>query len=40
MNCSTCGTRRVNLVTNLVTSHEQGKDREVLRTNGTYLVHP
>ena len=28
--------RRVTLVTNPVTSHECGKDREVLTTNGTY----
>ena len=34
--CSTCGTRRVNLVTNLVISREWGKDREVLTTSGTY----
>jgi hypothetical protein len=30
--CSTSGTRRVNLVTNPVISHEWGKDREVLTT--------
>ena len=29
--CSTSDTRCVNLVTNPVISHEQGKDREVLR---------
>ena len=34
--CSTSGTRRVNLVTNMVISHERGKDREVLTTSGTY----
>jgi hypothetical protein len=34
--CSTRNTRRVNLVTNLVISHEQGNDREVFTTNGTY----
>jgi hypothetical protein len=34
--CSTSGTRRVNLVTNPVISHEWGKDREVLTTSGTY----
>jgi len=34
--CSTSDTRRVNLVTNLVISHERGKDREVLTTSGTY----
>jgi len=28
------GTRRVNLVTYPVTSHEGGKDREVFTTNG------
>jgi hypothetical protein len=33
--CSTCGTSRVNLVTNPVISHEWGKDREVF-TSGTY----
>ena len=33
--CSTSGTRRVNLVTNLVISHELGKDQEtfILLTN-------
>ena len=35
--CSTSGTRRVNLVTNPVISHEWGKDREVFTTSGTYL---
>ena len=35
--CSTSGTRRVNLVTNPVISHERGKDREVFTTNGTYI---
>jgi len=34
--CSTSDTRRVNLVTNPVIRHEQGKDREVLTTSGTY----
>ena len=34
--CSTSDTRRVNLVTNPVISHERRKDREVLTTNGTY----
>jgi len=33
---STSGTRRVNLVTNPVISHEWGKDREVFTTGGTY----
>ena len=34
--CSTSGTRRVDLVTNPVISHEWGKDREVITTSGTY----
>jgi hypothetical protein len=34
--CSTSGTRRVNLGTNMVISHERGKDREVFTTSGTY----
>jgi hypothetical protein len=34
--CSTSDTRRVNLVTNLVTSHEWGKDQEVIMTSGAY----
>ena len=34
--CSTSDTRRVNLVTNPVTSREWGKDRKVLTTSGTY----
>jgi hypothetical protein len=34
--CSTSDTRRVNLVTTPVISHERGKDREVLATSGTY----
>ena len=34
--CSTSDTRRVNLVTNPVISHERGKNREVLTTSGTY----
>jgi hypothetical protein len=33
---STSGTRRLNLVTNPVISHERGKDREVFTTSGTY----
>ena len=38
LRCSgnTSDTRRVNLVTNPVKSHEQGKDREVFTTSGTY----
>ena len=35
--CSTSDTRRVNLVTNPMTSHERVKDREVLTISGTYL---
>jgi hypothetical protein len=35
--CSTGDTRRVNLVTNLVTSHERVTDREVFTTAGIYL---
>ena len=34
--CSTSDTRRVNLVTNPVISHERGKDWEVFTTSGTY----
>jgi hypothetical protein len=34
--CSTSDTRRVNIVTNSVISHERGKDREVFTTSGTY----
>ena len=34
--CSTIDTRRVNLVTNPVISHEWGKDRQVFTTSGTY----
>ena len=34
--CSTIDTRRVNIVTNLVISHERGKDREVFTTSGAY----
>ena len=34
--CSTSDTRRVNLVTNPMISHERGKDREVFTTSGTY----
>ena len=37
--CSTIGTRRVNLITNPVISHQRGKDREVLTTSGTYRGH-
>ena len=33
---TTCGTRRVTLVTNQVTSHELGKSRIVITTNGKY----
>jgi hypothetical protein len=33
---STSDTRRVNLVTNPVISHEREKDREVFATSGTY----
>jgi hypothetical protein len=33
--CSTSDTRRVNLVTNPVISHERGKDREVFTTSRT-----
>jgi hypothetical protein len=36
--CSTSGTRRVNLVTNPVISHEWGKDREVFTTIYLTLV--
>ena len=34
--CFTSDTRRVNLVTNPVVSHERGKDWEVFTTSGTY----
>ena len=34
--CSTSGTRRVNLVTKPLISHEWGKDRGMLTTSGTY----
>ena len=34
--CFTSDTRRVNLVTNLVISHEWGKDWELLTKSGTY----
>ena len=41
--CSISATRRVNLVTNPVISHEWGKDLEVFTTSGTYpwsfLIH-
>jgi hypothetical protein len=33
--CPTSDTRRVNLVTNPVLSHERGKDREMFTTNKT-----
>ena len=36
ISCSISDTRRVNLVTNPVISHEWGKDREVLTTSETY----
>jgi hypothetical protein len=36
--CSTSGTRRVNLVTNPVISHERGKEREVFTTSGTFVT--
>jgi hypothetical protein len=35
--CSTSGISCLNLVTNLVISHEWGKDWEVFTTSGTYL---
>ena len=34
--CSTSGTRCVNLVTNMVKTHELGKGREVFTTSETY----
>ena len=34
--CSTSGTRRVDLVTNPLITHECGKDRKVLTRSGTY----
>jgi hypothetical protein len=34
--CSTSGTRRVTLVTNLMICHERGTDREVFAPSGTY----
>jgi len=34
--CSTSDTRRINLVTNPMTSHEWGKDRDVFTTSVTY----
>jgi hypothetical protein len=34
--CSTSYTRRVNLVTTPVISHERGKNREVFTTSGSY----
>ena len=36
ISCSTSDTRRVNLVTNPVISHERGKDRKVFTTSVTY----
>ena len=35
----TCGTGCVTLVTILVISHQWGKDRIIITTNGTYLCH-
>jgi hypothetical protein len=35
--CSISDSRRVNLVTNPVISHERGKDREMFTTSGTYM---
>ena len=37
--CSTSDTRRVNLVTKPMTSHERGKDREVFTTSATKRSH-
>jgi hypothetical protein len=37
--CSTSDTRRVNLVTHPVISHEQGKDREVLTLHETIIIY-
>ena len=34
--CSTSGSRRVNIVTHPVISHERGTDRKVFTTSGTY----
>jgi hypothetical protein len=36
ISCSTSDTRRVNLVTNPMISHERGKDREVLTTSNLW----
>ena len=36
ISCFTSSTHRVNLATNLVISHEEGNDREVFTTDGTY----
>ena len=36
--CSTSDTRRVNLVTNPVISHERGKNREVLMTRLVFFL--
>ena len=35
ISCSTCGTRRVTLLTNPLISHEWGKNRIVIKTNET-----
>jgi hypothetical protein len=35
--CSISGTCRVTLATNLVISHEWGKERKVFMTSGTYM---
>jgi hypothetical protein len=37
--CSTSDTRRITLVTNPLKSHEWGKDRGMITTNGTYRGH-
>ena len=37
--CFTSDTRRVNLVTNPVISHERGNEREVFTTGGTYQAY-
>ena len=36
LSCSTSHSRRITIATNLVISHEWGKDRTVITTNGTY----
>ena len=38
--CSTSDTRRVNLVTNKVISHERGKDRQVFMTSVIIYLYP